>query len=167
MPRLVNTVACKSRLLLRLRRNPGSFLRIASCDFLVKHICIFLFGEEDANPALLEKSVCLSHYSLVKRQTHVASERVEEWPVLVVLELSIKLVLPYDTPRASEINQLQDEHVLRPVIRECQCSLQSVACPFVTLSLRMRKADAGMHRSKDLVGRGWNCRDDFCLLFRG
>lgn len=139
-----------------------TFLRFTSGDFLVEQSCVFLFGKHYADHALL-KSVCSSYHVPIRRQTHITSKGMEEWPVLVVLELIVKLMPPYDAPRACEIDQLQDERAFGLVICECECALQSAVRPFVTL--RMRKVDACRHSSKDLVERERNSGGDFCLLF--
>lgn len=55
---------------------------------------------------------------MVARVTHITRERVEEWSVLVVLELSVELMLPYDATCAFEINQPQDERASRLVVGE-------------------------------------------------
>ena len=83
---------------------------------------------------------------------------MEEWPVLVVLELGIKFMVPYNAARANEVNELQDERVLRLVKGERQYTLQAAVRPLV--ALRIGKVDTGRRCSKYLVEGGWDCGCD-------
>ena len=87
---------------------------------------------------------------------------MEERPVLVVLELIVKFVVPYDASCAQEIDELEEEDVFGSVIGECESTLEAAVRPFV--AAWVGEVDAGGDCSKDLVEGRRNGRSDPCLF---
>lgn len=97
----------------------------------------------------------VSRFRLVfKQQPCIAFlqlERVEERPVLIVLEVNVQLLIPNNAPVSSHVNQFQEKRVAHKVVDQSNSSAKPSKRPFI--GIRVCNIQSGDRGINNLVRR--------------
>lgn len=148
-----------------------SFSRIASVSLLLQGNGVLVIDGVLGSvfvPRLDPFEEMSSFRCVFKQQAHQAVfcfESVEKLTILVVFEVDVQFLVPYDTSGANNVDQFKEESVAYEIIHQSNCAVQISVLPLGRVWVGyVESSDGGVD---DLVGGLWDVTFDFVLIFGG
>ena len=86
------------------------------------------------NRMISQGSTAISRVNSYGR-THVTREGMEERPILIILKIFIKLMVPNDARRSVHVHQFEMKHAARLVLDKCNGTLQARVGPLIGIGV--------------------------------